>query len=84
LIVLETPLTHRRGPPPPLDEEALSFQEIFSTSVESSKSQPTKFMKNLNKIIKVALPPSIVRKKYLSLTNRWFTGQFIGIEYLRK
>jgi len=66
-------------PPPPPDEDARAFQAMVASSMKSTKTQPTQFVKKLAEIPKVTLPTTSARRKALTLADRGLIGQFIGI-----
>jgi len=57
---------------PPSDEEALDFYSMVAASAKYSKSQQSKFVKKMSKVV---LPPSTSRKKSLALNERGLIGQ---------
>jgi len=69
------------APPPPVSE---NHEEIFASIFsESSDARPrpsvTKFIKKLDEIPEVNLPPSLPRKSAISLAERGLVGQFTGL-----
>jgi hypothetical protein len=66
-----------RQPPP--DVDALALQAMVVSSVKNMKAQPSKFVKTLNEMPNVSLPPSSSRKKALALSYHSLIGQFTGI-----
>jgi hypothetical protein len=57
---------------------------MVAVSFKDLKFHPSKFVKKLDEIPKVALPPSFSRRKALALVDRGLIGQFMGIWPLSK
>ena len=55
-----------------------AFYVMIAASIKSSKVQQSKFVKKLEEIPKVIIPPSTSRKKALALVYWGLIGQLIG------
>jgi len=69
-------------PPPPPDPE--NHAELFASLIPdnaSAKTRPSvsKFIKKLDEIPEVSLPPSLPRKSAITLAKRGLVGQFTGL-----
>jgi len=69
------------APSPPDPEK---YEELFASLIPdnaSSRSRPSvsKFVKKLDQIPEVSLPPSLPRKSVITLAERGLVGQFTGL-----
>jgi hypothetical protein len=67
------------GDQPPPHVDALDFQAMVANSIKNVKSQPSKFVKKLDEMLKVLLLPSSSRKKALTLVDCGLIGNFVGV-----
>jgi hypothetical protein len=58
-----------RGLLPQLDEDAQAFQVMVAASMKFAKTQPSQFVKNIEEMPKVTLPPISSKRKVLALAN---------------
>ena len=64
-------------PPPPLEIEA--FKLLITSQPKKKKQLSSKFVKWLDEIPSVALPPEGPMRVALSLANQALVGQFMGL-----
>jgi len=68
-------------PPPPDPED---YEKLFTSLIPDNASarirpSATKFVKKLDEILEVSLPPSLPRKSAIALAERGLVGQFTGL-----
>lgn len=63
---------------PPPDVDAWAFHAMVIAFVKHSKTQPSHFVKKLDKMPKINLSPSMAWKKALDLVDRSLINQFTG------
>jgi hypothetical protein len=68
------------GEPPPPPSPASSFRHLVEAcSKKSTVSEAPSFVKKLNDIPEIDLPPEYPMKVTLSLSERGLIGQFMGL-----
>ena len=66
-------------PPPPPPSTAGTFNLLLASLPKKKKCEATKFVKKLDDILEISLPPKGPIQVSLSLVDHVLVGQFIGL-----
>lgn len=72
---MEVPSSPQAGPP----SSAEAFSQLLAGLPQKKKSEAAKFVKKLENIPEISLPPETPIQVALSLTERAFVGKFTGL-----